>query len=224
VKQHRLERGYSIFAAILCAALLPQAAGAGVLFDNLAFGNSLNSFSVSATNWAAQSFTTDANNNQLTSVVVALEGIASAGNVTVSLYSSTAGSPGSPNASVLSLGTILQSALSTSSFTNQTVSGNNFALTPNTRYFVVVAGSSSVSPDALWERENGSANGVGISGQTRAESSNSGSTWSPHAINSDFQPYIMQVNVNGVPEPNTVFGVVAGLTALVAARFRRRRR
>jgi hypothetical protein len=215
---------------LLCALVLPGSARAGVLFDNLAYGNNLNSVSLSSVSWAAQSFLTGASGGSLTSVTVALEGISTlpiitdVAGVNVSLYSSTGGATPSPNSSLSLLGMILDGSLSTSNFTNQTVGGGNFALAPNTTYFIVLAGTTVGSTDALWERENGSINGIGISGQTRSESANSGTNWLSNNISSDFQPYIMQVVVDdAVPEPGTIFAAVTGLAALAAARWRKRR-
>src|SRR5262245_41441359 len=95
---------HAIYAGLICTALLPGTARAGVLFNNLAFGNSLNSVPLSSTQWAAQSFSTDGNSYQLTNVTVALEGaqivpasepsVQVGPSVNVMLYSNSSGSPG----------------------------------------------------------------------------------------------------------------------------------
>ena len=116
---------------------------------------------VSSTTWAANGFSTDNNTYQLSDVVLALEGVSTTGTLTVSLYSNNAGTP---NVDLATLGTIADSVLSTSSFTQQTVPGGNFTLLPNTSYFIVLSGSTVGSPDADWERENGDG-GTGVAGQ-----------------------------------------------------------
>ena len=86
----------------------------------------------------------------------------------------------------------------------------------------MLSGSTVGSFDADWEKASGGG-GVGVGGQEWGTSSNSGANWSMHAIDVDFPPYMMQVDVSsGTPEPATTFGVLGGLLIL-AARLRRRR-
>jgi hypothetical protein len=221
VQGHKLQRSYLTWAALI-AAMLPGAARATVLYDNLGNPNPLSSTSVSSTTWAANAFSTDNNSYKLSDVILSLEGIATTGTLTVSLYSSNNGLPPTPNASLTTLGTIQDSVLSTSSFTQQTVNGNNFQLQPNTMYFVVLSGSTVGSFDAAWERENG-ATGTGVAGQAWGISNNSGATWGDHSVSTDFQPYLMRVDATNAPEPGTIFGALSGLALIAASRFRRRK-
>ena len=217
------EKGWTLrVMAALAVLALPGSAGATVLYDNLSNPNSLSSTAVSSTTWVANSFSTDNNTYHLSDVILALEGISTTGTLTVSLYSSNNGLPPSPSSSLVTLGTIQDSALSTSSFTQQTVAGGGFVLNPNTMYFVVLSGSSSTGSDAAWERENG-ATGTGVAGQAWGISSNSGSTWITHTVSTDFQPYLMRVDATtSAPEPGTITGAVAGLALLLAGTLRRR--
>jgi MYXO-CTERM domain-containing protein len=169
----------------------------------------------------ANSFSTDNNTYHLSDVILSLEGIATTGTLTVSLYSSNNGTPPAPATGLVTLGTIADSALSTSSFTQQTVAGGGFTLNPNTMYFVVLSGSSVTGSDSAWEKENG-ATGTGVAGQAWGISANSGSTWLTHTVSTDFQPYLMRVDVTTTPEPGTITGAFAGLALLLAGTWRRR--
>ena len=221
MKSYTPTRLYCSFA-VLAALALPGSAGATILYTNLSNPNPLSFTAVSATTWVANSFTTDNNSYQLTDVILALEGVSTTGTLTVSLYTSSTGTPSGTPASPTTLGTIADSSLSTSSFTQQTVNGNNFLLAPNTTYFVVLSGSTVGAPDAEWEKENG-ATGTGVAGQAWGISGNSGSTWTMHGVSTDFQPYLMQVDAStSSPEPGTLFGVIGGLLVILSTRLRRR--
>jgi MYXO-CTERM domain-containing protein len=214
-------RSTLLVMAALAALALPGSAGATVLYDNLSNPNSLSSTSVSSTTWAANSFSTDNNTYHLSDVILSLEGISTTGTLTVSLYSSNNGIPPSPTSSLTTLGTISDSSLSTSSFTQQTVPGGGFTLSPNTMYFVVLSGSSVGAFDAAWERENG-ATGTGVAGQAWGISTNAGSSWLMHTVSTDFQPYLMRVDATTTPEPGTVTGALAGMALLALGSWRRK--
>jgi hypothetical protein len=201
----------------LAALALPGSAGAAVIYTNLASPNSASSISVNSNNWAANGFTTGASAATLSDVILALESVSTTGTLTVSLYSNVGNAPGT---NLATLGTIAESSLSTSSFTNQQFNAS-FALAANTSYFVVLSGSTNNSPEALWERENG-ASGTGVAGNLWGTSVNSGGTWGMHLINTDFQPLLMQVDTaSSTPEPGTLFGVLGGALLMFSLRFRR---
>lgn len=214
----------SILSLIGLAALaLPGPAGATlVLYSNLANANPNASVGISSTKFAAASFTTDNNSYTLADVIVSLEGISGGEGVNVSLYSSTAGSP---NANISPLGFVNDNVLSTSSFPQEMVSGANLALTANTLYFIVLSGLSGSQNDANWESAT-TAPGSGITGNVTpimSLSGNSGATWSTHIANSDFRPFVLQVDVNSTtPEPGTLFGALAGLGLVALGRIRRK--
>jgi len=214
--RNHLKWKYCFSLCALAVLALPSSAGASILYSNLASPNSLSSVSLSSTAWAANGFTTDGNVYTMSDVIVALEGVARGGSVTVSLYNKVGSAPGS---SLATVGAIADSALSTSSFTQQQVN-TNILLSPNTSYFIVLSGSSAAGVDALWERENGFS-GTGVAGQIWATSADGGSTWSPHLVSSDFQPLLMQVDVLATPEPGTVFGALGGLALILMGRRRR---
>jgi hypothetical protein len=204
--------------AAMVAASFPGSAGATVLYSNLA--NPGSGFSaVSSTAWAANAFSTDNNTYKLSDVILALEGVSTTGTLTVSLYSSSGG-PAQPTTNLATLGTIADSALSTSMFTQQTVNVSNVTLAPNTQYFIVLSGSSSSGADADWEKEQGTT-GIGVAGGEWGTSANSGSTWSMHGVSVDFAPYVMQVDAS-TPEPGSIFSALGGLAVVALARFRRR--
>ncbi len=219
MKSYRSRRRYLSLAAFAAVALPASMGATTILYSNLASPNSASFSAVSSTSWAANSFSTDSNSYNLADVILSLEGVSTTGTLTVSLYSSSSGKPGTD---LMTLGTIADSALSTSSFTQQTVSGNNFSLSPSTMYYIVLSGSTAGSPDADWERENGST-GTGVAGQSFGLSADSGTSWTTHVVNSDFQPYVMQVDAgSGTPEPSTLLGALGGLAAILGLRLRRR--
>jgi hypothetical protein len=217
LKQYSL-RKHSISVCILfAAALLPGSATAGILYDNLGNGNG-NGTGVNATTWLANSFTTDGSADTITSLTLSLEGIAGGGNLTVDIDASTAGGPGS----VLGSGTIPQSALSPTGFTDITGTGS-LTLAPNTMYWIVLAGSSTTQNDALWERAKNST-GIGVAGEDIASSNNSGSTWVVRGVGGDFVPFVMELqDSTPTPEPGTLAVAFLGLAGIVAARHRRQR-
>jgi hypothetical protein len=193
-----------------------------VLYSNLANPNPLNSVPINNTNWAAMSFMTDNNNYTLADIVLSLEGVSGGSAVTAKIYNSASNSP---NAAVLSFSPITQGLLNPASFTQVTLSGGNFALTANTQYFVVLSGVSTMQNDVLWEKENG-ATATGITGGIAGfvgTSANGGSSWSLNPVGTDHQPLLLQVDVNTTaPEPGTIFGAIAGLVLILAAKMGRR--
>jgi len=209
---------HSICALMLLAgALLPGSAGAaGILYDNLTMGSG-NGAGVNASNWLGNSYSTDGNADTLISATFSLEGVLGGGDVFLELYTSTPAGPGT----LLAMGTLPQAALSTSGFTDFTVAGN-FLMVSNTRYWIVLGGSSSSQNDALWERaKNGT--GTGVAGENMAESSNGGATWVTHGFGGDFVPFVMQIqDTVPIPEPGTLMVALLGLTGLVALRRKRR--
>jgi hypothetical protein len=207
----------------LALLALPGPAGATlVLYSNLANAFPSGSVAISSTRYAGASFTTDNNSYTLADVIVSLEGISGGQGVNISLYSSTAGAP---NANISPLGFVNDNVLSTSSFTQEMVSGANLALTANTLYYIVLSGLSSTQNDANWESATTAA-GSGITGSvtpSMALSGNSGATWSTNTVNVDHKPFVLQVDVNSTtPEPGTLFGALAGLGLVVLGRMRRK--
>ena len=200
---------------------LSGTANAGILFSNLGYG-SANGQAIDGLDSAAASFSTDGSSHTLADVILSLEQISSGGHLTVGLYSDSGSQ--TPGSSLVTPGTIPDSSLSVGSYSNQTVGGGNYALAANTRYWVVLTGTSAVAPDAYWNREQGWTNGVGLSGQYVAFTS-SGGSWFSGPLNADHTPLVMQVDVDGAstPEPSTVLTALAGLGALAVFRYRSRR-
>jgi hypothetical protein len=217
-----MKAGSLSFLALATMFLAANANASLVLYSNLANPNPLNSVPINNTNWAAMSFMTDNNNYTLADIVLSLEGVTGGGAVTPRIYSSASNSP---NAPVLTLGTITQGLLNPASFTQITLLGGNFALTANTLYFVVLSGVSTTQNDAFWEKENGTA-ATGITGAVAGivgTSPNGGATWNLDGVNTDHQPLVLQVDVNTTaPEPGTIFGAIAGLALMLAAKMGRR--
>jgi hypothetical protein len=219
----RLALPQPYFGLVALAVLaMPGSLGATVIYSNLAFPSSGPTFTgVNSTTWAANSFSTGGSSSTLTDVILSLEGVSTTGSLSVSIYSDSSNAPGS---NLVTLGTIQDSALSTSSFTQQTVNGGNFALAANTTYFIVLSGSTAGSFDADWEKASGGS-GTGVTGQEWGTTSNSGTTWSMHGISVDLPPYVMQVDASsGTPEPGTVYGVLGGLFVLGGVRRRAQRK
>lgn len=205
--------------AALAALALPGSARAATIYTNLANPNSTSSIGVNSTTWAANGFTTGAVASTLSDVILALESVSTTGTLTVSLYTNVGNAPG---ANLATLGTIAENLLSTSSFTNQQFNAS-YALAANTSYFVVLSGSTTNTPEALWERENG-ASGTGVAGNYWGTSVNSGAAWGMHLLSTDFQPLLMQVDTaSSTPEPGTLLGVLGGALALLTLRLRRSR-
>jgi MYXO-CTERM domain-containing protein len=208
----------------LAALILPGSAGATMIYGNLGAINISSGYAVSATSWGANSFTTGSGTSQMSDVILALEGVpAAAGTLTVSLYSSTNNTPATDLAT---LGTIADNSLSTSMYTAQTVNVSGVTLSANTMYFIVLSGSTTGSSDGLWELSNSNI-GTGVTGQYSGDY-NSGLGWDISkngSGNSDFtvKPFIMQVDVgSSTPEPDTWYGALSGLAAILATRRRRR--
>jgi hypothetical protein len=206
----------------LVALTLPGPAGATVLYSNLANANPNASVGISGTKFAGASFTTDNNSYTLSDVIVSLEGISGGQGVFVNLYNS---SGGAPNTAILSTGFVSQAELSTSSFTQVTLGGMNAMLTPNTLYYIVITGNTiGGQNDVNWESATPGP-GSGITGsvtELMSLTGNSGATWSTHTANSDFKPFVLQVDV-ATPEPGTLFGALAGLGLVAIGRMRRRK-
>ena len=208
-----------------CLALAALAstgtAGATVLYSNLANPNPSGFAAVSISNYAADSFTTDNNNYLLSDVIVPLKAIPSGGQVSVDLFTNNGGTPGT---NLKTLGTIFDSSLSTSTFTQETVGGGNFQLTPNTTYFIVLVGINVTQNDADWEMATTNT-ATGITGNIAPKfgtTADFGQSWSLQTASPNAFPFVMQVDVaNATPEPGTIFGALAGLAVILGMRRRR---
>lgn len=201
----------------------PASATSAVLFNNTNLINggdaTINTFGTAA------SFSTDNNFYLLADIILELEAVQGAsGSFTVSIYSSSTDPSPVPVASLEVLGTSQDNVLQSGSYAPVQFNGNSFALTPNTRYWVVLFGTTGT--DALWEAPDG-AFGPGVAGEFFSHNTGP-SAWVtfPNSTTNGSQ---LEMEVDGfssavsTPEPATGFCMLAGLGGLAAALARRRR-
>jgi hypothetical protein len=199
----RLCSAYSAAILTCFGAWAPRAAAQITVFDTLSAANDTVSVNVAPPGWLAQSFTTDATANQISSITVKFSSSGSVGNYFFSLRSNGANYPGTD------LGTFGSGLNSTvfggdslsfsPSFFDIAFSSLSIPVTPNTRYWVVASTDGS---GLRW----GSHLGNLVAGESIATDRNPAST----ARNN-----LMSVVVTPVPEPSTEAAVAAGALLLL---------
>jgi hypothetical protein len=198
-------------AVIVAMAALCRSAGADVIFDNLSNeGNGF--FGVSAVQWDAQRFNSDATNLLLTSVMLPMDNNPTTGQYRLSLYSDVANVPG------VALATLFDGDAA-SKPPNGIVqfSGLSQPLLPNTNYWIVLSVPAGQPTGLAWG-VTGTLTGTGSGFQLPSETSgNQGASWSSRSV-----PHKMQL-VAEVPEPASVVLLLFGVAGLLGLRRRRAR-
>ena len=174
-------------------------------------------------NWAAQSFDTNAQAWVLNAVTISSDttnAFYNTGNFFVDIYDSS----GIGNSRIP--GALLGSLSGTDKpFPNgdYTYTTSGISLSPSSRYWLVMGVSSGTANYDLNYAEDVAATGVwsypygGSWGGIVAESSNQGGSWSL----SNYGPFLLEFDATAVPEPSTYAMALAGLAC--GALFRRRK-
>lgn len=165
------------------------------------------------------SFSTGATVGSLTEVTLAVNGASDSNSYSVYLLSDSAANPGSV---LTTIGTKSDITLGAPPSKVNFVLATPYALSPNTRYWIELAGHSS---SVAWGYSNFNG-GIGVDGEYWA--------WSPDGspivfLNSDAEtPYMMDVVAAAAPPPASTpepgtYALVGSLTLTGAAFLRRRR-
>lgn len=207
-----------IVSFVLCLAA--GSSSADLLVGNLSQGNAGGASGISSdTELLANAFTTPstipANVAVLESIELRLGSSSGSQTATISLWTDSAGSPGTP--------------LGGPGFNSQSVSGPEatysftptatFLFDPSTTYWVVLQIDSVEEGEIDWGytfpgQDPGSVAGASINGD--AYSSNSGASWSPAS-----GPYLFAVNGTAIPEPSSVTLTLTGMVLAVVNLYRR---
>jgi len=193
--------------AVLCGLLFAAVASSGPIYNNLSNGSGTGG-DINSNTWYADAFSTDSNTYALQNVTLELKGDSTSGTFSIWLYSSTSNAPGSP---LMTLGNSLSdSSISSSGFAPYSYAGGGYALAANTMYWIVVGGTSLPGFDVAWEGSLSSTI-TSVGPGATASSSNGGSSWFAHALNSDYKPNLMEVDSGGaaIPEPGSLLLTLA---------------
>lgn len=178
------------------------------LYDNLsqpALGND----QVTATQWNANKFVTDATIYSLPQVTLRLSSTDTSSALQVLLYSDSANNPGSQVATIGSTSSIPSTA------TDITFTPSGIVLSANTTYWIVV--NTSGAGAYRWYFPS-TLSGTGVAFNSAfSRSNNGGSSWALGA--STDPPYYLQLT-GDVPEPSSA--ILASLALALVAAARRR--
>lgn len=193
----------TIVAALFAALTLTTqpAAGAVIIFNNLAAGSPNGSFGVSNRQSSAQSFSTTSSGFILSEVALRLwNQNGTSGNFELQVWDAL-GASGRPGAQVGSaIYTGLAQNLGSVPGSLLTVSGLNFTLVPDTTYYMVAAGTSLADiPDDDFGPQPGTLywDATNVLNSDAYDTSNSGVNWNgPYSQN-------LYTEITAVPEPST---------------------
>lgn len=200
----------AISAILMSCSLLPAAASAEVLYDNLGFP-SVDADGALAHGPLYDSFST-VGSTTLTdiSVLIGADNPADGGTFTIGLYSDSSTSPGS----LLDSNTFMDSALTTSlAVLSESVS---YSLSAGTRYWI---GISSSDGSVFWSYD-ADASGIGVAGEYY---DNQGGV-SLIGADDNGGGYQMELVAGAVPEPSSWAMMAIGFMGLGYIRFRTSRR
>ena len=205
-----------IAIAVVLGAGCATSASADVVFNNLAATPTGSTGNVGTYGPDAQSFTTGAGSMALTDVKLLLSRYSDpVGTATIGLYSDGPGiccSLPAPTSLLQTLGTVSDTALTTSPGTYDFTLGTPYALSAGTRYWIEI--STTDGSTVAWSTSN-DLSGVGVASSYLFHD---GGTSLDSSLGRAHQ---MQVQVGGVPEPSGLAIVGAGLVALTLTRRRR---
>ena len=210
-------RPHLVTGALLLVVFGAGPANADILYDNL---SNASSGAYPGNFERAASFSTDANIYSLTTVILDLGQAIAGGDFVVALDSSSIGSNPVPDGDIAVLGTFADSSLSASPSDYVVNVSPEILLTPDTRYWIVVRGTSSDDFDWAAAKD---ASGTGVSGEYWATFSDG--AWTSDANSSALPPPVMQVDadlVAPVPEPSAMPVLMAALAGWAAFRLRSR--
>jgi hypothetical protein len=202
----------SVVLGVFCCLCLNAAVSAGIIHDNLGAASD-GADDVAGFGPFAASFTSSSSIESLTEVKLLLtnNGSAGTGSVVVSLLADSSTAPG---ASLTTIGTIDDSAVTSSLSVFDLTLASPFALAASTRYWIQVATSNGSTTRWSW---SGDTSGTDVAGEYFANQNG--------VFDSTQGPYQMQVitgTASAAPEPSTLVG--ASLATIGALALRRRRR
>jgi len=221
-------RDIAALGMVLAALALAIPTRADVVLFNSLGGATDGGPGVGTGTWDAASFNTDGNNYLLTNITLYVETETDyAGGVTAYLYTNGTGEPGPyPGTQLEPLGSYNDTDVSEAFDQPLSFSGADYALAPNTMYWIVLGGTGSQFANAKWQDAFGgtgyAANWIGIGGP-------GGFSWTRSQQDTVDGEFAMEVQAalvssSSVPEPGTWLSVLTGLVAIPIALRRRLQR